>query len=1226
MSPRRALSVLLFLAAAACLRLPAQDPTADFAQRLAAVLVPAVDDPDAQVRRAIETALACARSPAATLLASEARNRAEDVADPKALREWLAQALARTPPTGLLQQRLQELDWRLWRRTGGPAPADPFAACARAVEVIGPFGSGGGQWLDEPEPPDAGFPAAGARMPGRFGEVAVRLVARSPDRYALSLTDPRRPLQGACYLRWRVAAAAEAVGFVEVEYNGPFLVRVDGTEIGRADPVLVPSCPLQRLPVHLTAGEHAIVVKTGDNSNGTLALRLVDAIGGQLAGTAEVDPAAPLPAATAAAADPRDAGSFRDGLTALEQAVPAAGDAGPRAIARTAAAWAAQRFGETDRLLALLLQLQKEPPQEPLAGLLLADVWRRTDAWPEEQRNAFARELEDAAAKALPGEHLGAVLAHVRQYEDKDRGEDALRLLRKAVDAGRAGPATFAAMAACCRRLKFAAEEGAVVQLWAERCPRDPRPRLRLAERANELGDSAAALAQYQQALALQPSDEEAQRGVLQKALQLGNADAARAAIDLLYPAAEQDRQRGLWRLLALANLAQRLGDDAQLRELSAKIAAHPCAGADDLHRLADRWLALGDRKQALAACEQSLQLQPDQFELLELRARLDGPKAPGADFARFRRDGDAAIAAFKPGPEDGEATTSVCIDQRIVELLPDGSYTAETHELRRINDLSGVDELDNAHSAAAGDELLSIRTVDKAGRTYVPVRVQKGFSMPRLEPGAFVEWRYLDHGRAPGAGALRLEEFLFGSGAEPLHVTEYVLIVPKDARGALRLRSLPPPTRKEELDDNRTALVFTKEHVPRLAEESSPPPVEELVPVAAWGEDEPAWPELRQLRAGMLSRSRPTPPIAAFVREQLAGVDGDAERLRKLYAFCQTEIADGRANDATEVLLTRKGNRFLLLQALLRAAGLDAVPAACRQVRRQLEREAEPMFAHGDVLDMPALFVRPRDGAPAFVFADSPRHLPLGTVPALRSGAPAYLLSATGAESVQLPAAASGTQDLQVDGSARFDGDAIVVAGRAVIGDVTGYRIADDLRRRTQDVRGVAARQILQQVIEHWRIKSAKVAELEPPGKPLQLDFEVQNAGPQPDGDDRWLLPLPLPTNDLRDSFADREQRTLPLRITRDMQVRHRLAIDPGDDREFGPLPAPLLLSYGPLDYELTFTRTGNKVVIDRRLRLQPATIPVALYADWLRVLTEVDRAEKQSLPLKKRTAGPLR
>ena len=51
-----------------------------------------------------------------------------------------------------------------------------------------------------------------------------------------------------------------------------------------------------------------------------------------------------------------------------------------------------------------------------------------------------------------------------------------------------------------------------------------------------------------------------------------------------------------------------------------------------------------------------------------------------------------------------------------------------------------------------------------------------------------------------------------------------------------------------------------------------------------------------------------------------------------------------------------------------------------------------------------------------------------------------------------------------------------------------------------------------------------------------------------------------------------------------------------------------------------------GNKVLIDRRLRLQPATIPVALYPDWLRVLTEVDRAEKQSLPLKKRAAGPAR
>src|SRR5439155_23232875 len=116
--------------------------------------------------------------------------------------------------------------------------------------------------------------------------------------------------------------------------------------------------------------------------------------------------------------------------------------------------------------------------------------------------------------------------------------------------------------------------------------------------------------------------------------------------------------------------------------------------------------------------------------------------------------------------------------------------------------------------------------------------------------------------------------------------------------------------------------------------------------------------------------------------------------------------------------------------------------------------------------------------------------------------------------------------------------------------------------------------------------------------------DFELQAADAQQDGEGRWLLPLPLPPGDLRDSFADRDQRTLPLRLTQDVAVHFHVSVDPGDDRDFVELPAPVLETFGPLAYQLTFTRDGRALAIDRRMRLRPATLSVALYPDWLRVL----------------------
>ncbi|MSR37886.1 MAG: hypothetical protein EXS02_03480 [Planctomycetes bacterium] len=1198
------------------LLLPAQDPNLKLAQRLITALVPARDSADAQTRSLIEAALDGKNSPAAALLAAEVRSRAEEVTDAPLLRQQLAEGIARAKPVGLVAQRLAEFDFRLWRRTGGVAPADPFASYARSVTILGPFGSGDGPWLDEPFPPDNGF-ASGSNLRGRYGPVVLRTLTRGSERHTLSLLDPVRQQPGAHFVRWQIAVQVETTGFIEVEYAGSYRLLFDGYEQGRVDPQQQPGSAVKRFCVHLLSGEHAVVLRTGDKSQAALALRIVDALGSALPQVIEVTNATAQ--ATKAAVDPLEPSTFADGLTSLEQSAKA--QAGTdAALLRTAAAWAAQRLGETDRLLQLLSELQAEPPQSADAQLLLADILRHTDSYPEELRNSTARELEDAALKVLPEDHLRAMLVRVSQLEDQDHGEDALRMLRLSVDADRAGPMTFAAMVRVCLRLKFAAELQVLVPQWAKRCPQDPQAHLALAARAADLRCPQVALQHLQRALALKPADANLQRNVLQSALALGQHDLARTMIDRMLPEDLLDAQRSLFRAQLFAQLAANMGDQlASCQQLDA-IAAHPLATPDDWRRLCDRWLALGFFGKALAAADQSLALSPGQADLLNLRDRLGGPKTLGADFARFRVDGDALIRAFKPGPLDAEAPTSLLIDQRIAELLPDGTVLTEIHELRRINDQTGVESIGNAEAAAGADELLLLRTIDQAGITYVPTRVQNGFSMPHLEPGAFVEWRYRTLSRSPGASPLQMDPFLLASDSESLHRTEYVLILPAKCRGELRLRNLATPPIEQPLDLDRRALVFRRDAVMRLPTEANTEPAEERVPLAEYGEDTPLWQNLRSLRAVLLSRSRPTPPITAFVRELLNGCASDTEKLRKLHQFCQAEIAEGNANQALEVLLTRKGNRFLLMLAMLRAAMLDVTPAACRPQRAELNSTAEPLFAKGDTASLPAIFVQPRDGKEVWLFADTPRYLPLGMIPAKRGGTEAFLLAKSGARSVSLPAATASMQDITFTGTATILNDVLVAKGRLQLGDVTGYGLADQIRRRNKDVRSTAARQLCQQMFEGWRVRTAQVAELDPPGRPLLLDCEVQNAGVQQDGTDRFLLPVPLPLSKARSSFGDRDQRTMPLRIAQDIDFRNRIVVEPSENLEFAEPPPPMLLSFGPLDYQLTFSLDGRTMIVDRRLRIRPTTLPSALYPEWLRLLSRIDAAEQQTLSLHKR------
>ena len=187
-------------------------------------------------------------------------------------------------------------------------------------------------------------------------------------------------------------------------------------------------------------------------------------------------------------------------------------------------------------------------------------------------------------------------------------------------------------------------------------------------------------------------------------------------------------------------------------------------------------------------------------------------------------------------------------------------------------------------------------------------------------------------------------------------------------------------------------------------------------------------------------------------------------------------------------------------------------------------------------------------------------------------------------------------------------------------IGDISGFQMADQLRETTSERQELAARSIGQQLLPAFRIESANLTRLDPPGKALRIELQLQLADLQSSNDDQWLTLLPLPTSQLRESFGDRDERRLPLRLEQDITYRSRVRFDPGEDRMVTDLPPPYLQSFGPLDYQLTFTRDGNAVVIERQMQLRPATITPAVYADWIRLLAEIDRVERRKLVLKSR------
>ena len=80
-------------------------------------------------------------------------------------------------------------------------------------------------------------------------------------------------------------------------------------------------------------------------------------------------------------------------------------------------------------------------------------------------------------------------------------------------------------------------------------------------------------------------------------------------------------------------------------------------------------------------------------------------------------------------------------LDQITLWIHPDGSAEQETHQLHRLQDPRGKDDLGTVH--ADGDVKI-VQTILPDGRTLVPNQIGRGaFEMAGLAPGVVVERRY---------------------------------------------------------------------------------------------------------------------------------------------------------------------------------------------------------------------------------------------------------------------------------------------------------------------------------------------------------------------------------------------------------------------------------------------------------------------------------------------------
>ena len=1201
--PRRAAAAAAALALACLGALPCQSPTTALADAMVRAQAPAADDPDAIVRDLVTTALGHRRSPAAHTLVDEAARLVDQAQRPRELRAWLRQLPTNEPTHGRLAQRLRELVWQLDLAIDGYGPTGPVspAGYLHTLVAAGPFGDGSDHFVGVPFAPELQFPAIGAVLPGRGRSARVAPVANHPynDYVELDRNDPAA--EGCWYGLARVAVDAALDTFLEVEVPGDHQVFVDETEVLRVERWRVTTNRHEYVALHLPPGEHTVLLKAAKNGMCRVSVRFVDAEGHAEAAVR------PVPIADSTLGPTGERAKARPDrfvtASALWTRAATADDATDPV--RIAALAQALQDGNSDLALQRTHALRLRPPADPVAALAFANVLRRAPL-PEETRKADARKLVEGAAPQLGDGHHAARLARAQLLEEQDQREAALRLLAAHPAAG---PATWERRYALVRQLRFRPEADPLLAAWAAACPGDPRPLTIQADLAASAGDGARALRLRLQALALRVDRSDTLQTAFREALATGDFATAERLLDTLLPPGNQPTPYG--RLWLQFELATARGDDAAAAASLQALASHAETPGAWRHEVASRWLQRGEPEKAAAALARSLEGDPDQPAIRAWHDELVGA-GDSSPFAAFRRDGAAAAAAFQPGEAERGASTTVVVDQRIVDVQPDGSWTAEVHAVHRVNDQAGVESFRGGLGIGRAEEVLVVQTIDAAGERYVPARIDDDYSLQQLKPGAFVEWRVRERGKAPGADPLATEAFFFGDTRSPCAVTELVVALPKSGRGELRTRALGEPAETRTLADGRQALVFRREQVAPVAQERFLPSLFELLPCAQLGEEPTPFAEQRSRRIGLMAMSRPTAPITAKAQELVAGATDARARATAIWNWCQREIDKGPSRDALETLLRGKGDRFLLLVALLRGADVPVAPMIAHGEREELGAGTGSLFADDDAFDASGAAVLLPDGERLLLFADTPRHWPLGAVPAARGGAPALLLHDDRAEPIRLPVGGHA-QSLRIRGKAQLRSKDLRLEVRAELGDVQGFALAEQLREQKENVQKMAARQIAQQVFAGFRIEAASL-QLDVPGEPLALTATLLRSGVQRNGD-RLVVPLPLPETRYAASYGDRAARTLPFRLTLDRLDDWEIELELGDDVRVATLPPAVAVARPPLAFTQECTLQGQLLTIRRQALVGAGSLPAIAWPEWLRALAAADRAEKATI-----------
>ncbi len=329
-----------------------------------------------------------------------------------------------------------------------------------------------------------------------------------------------------------------------------------------------------------------------------------------------------------------------------------------------------------------------------------------------------------------------------------------------------------------------------------------------------------------------------------------------------------------------------------------------------------------GDKEAALKSYGCALDLAPERHNLRRLYCKLSGT---AYDFwTRYAISAEEQLKNTANMKLPG--TTARLIDQTVLEIYPDGSFANFTHELQKVLHPSGVTEAGKVRFAG---ELLLAQTLLPNGKTVEPMRLpnENSLTMPALSIGASVEYEYLHTADAPFDRSVRFPKWYFRSPdtKEAFLLSQYVIRVPKSYPFQFSAHNLSSQVQfsREEQDD-WVIYTWTGKNMPRADHEEDSTDIDERLPFVEIS-GKRTWSDVNDiLKNEYLGRTKPNVPILAHIKEHMPASHLVETLRQQVVDLIRTE---GRYSNASHIMAAKRGDRNILLMALLKKGLTIAAP-----------------------------------------------------------------------------------------------------------------------------------------------------------------------------------------------------------------------------------------------------------------------------------------------------------